>query len=1524
MRGSGENYSVNNADNVNAVDNSQEAERPRSLFKRIGNKINAAIQNRNEQRREIETLARIAEIERLAQSDDESDRKRLRGLLNFVDVSDDRVLEAVLNSYDTFNESQLYYGLVIGKGVEKEKILKNKHVRDLAVSHFTGFLKSDDSPDGSHIRLSPHSPGEQLVDDSVHSEETLLQTILEDVINDEDTRKKIIKDVGEDAINRCGDEACEAAAFSYIVDDEKRMERIKRKVGLLKRLGYDYFSSEDEREREEKVSGLFGRDTKCHVLDQLGFMNSGVVSAMYRIKAQKMAEYSKGDDDEDGRSDQLVDNRRSLKEAYSIPDWLEPEKDDEIAQYWREQDKKCGFDAMVVVASSIRRGSGSRRLFGDAELTFWSDKLTPNEELFNNSEIGSPLYDLKFMFYRPGSDRGDEYDADLMAFFANNLDKIEDCNMRGFIANWAKIQCETEKETAAARLAYLKYMAQGSDRFASEWNAETEQWEDIKFFDEDGNPTAAFFDYGRIARCNPKKFLPFIDEKWKNHYTDKQLIGIDFGEEFPDFRYWDSTGCKSEEDFLEMLDGHSKACKGLAAFTKISSYKLDYVAEQITTDNIDEYFDENGPKPTFWQKALEKKSFDFLMSQPEKIRQNFGFDATTQRFIELYRRYGAAKLPNFILAEHTYIDENGETKTESWTKNIPEYFDENGPKPEFIKKCLINGEFDAFGIADEETIKKSDLDDLSMQFVLAVGNHASINFPLDSSNIIMAFTKFLKMDADDWYLATENDLKIREAFADNETKNLALEYLKKEYEHYLHSGEEAEFPIGLAALSSYMHQQDGAGPLVQIEAFLDFAGALNSAGDKGKTLTAAIEDRIKKDRWDNQDKTNFYAVSAEVIQASPEIYHEFAELFANIKDKKDFETFTKEIYPLYRAKLALLRDYNESSYGIGHGFSTVNYKSVDKEALRDQLHNALLPFNLQELSPDKRREGIGRVREIILGEITDLFHTKLGIRPEAIPEEFGKSDIRLIEDMTLYLSNVAMPTSLKKNLIGLFLALRLGKSDGWDKLRMGEEINPDGYLEVDSSERSALQAAVLLSRANNPVNQENTRISDTERLRKFRSALQGEVSTMHIGNTQTIDQRLQNLISNIEDLTDPDLYPDEIDKKKIAILERYSPKSVGSVAAKMWQRANGRDIRLSDEEGAIADDLAELMKDQGASMTPENIKTYLQDGFNAIKMPFNIRQVVEDSHAIEAISELQRSLTPPDDVAHIFGKLGEEFQPKSGVLAVGADLDYLENLIVKHEDQLTEDEKAVVKEYIGTIRAKMSELEKIYDKIAQSFEKFEKSVHGTEADQLHTEIAEVSGIVHGINSQTVVTTTCTNSMTTIIENMRACLSGKTKGINNDTDLTFGESYKFYLYSSNGTSTEGSTSDEIVYFVPSEHDGGRSMSFVMDQIYGRKNSDIFMSHVGTIIKKASELKKQFPEVPITVFIPNTTTASCSVTVSAEELAARIEFPTGATVLDVTDGSFNIPASGFGDHYIEFGGKGARTPGERQASGIEIVL
>ena len=478
---------------------------------------------------------------------------------------------------------------------------------------------------------------------------------------------------------------------------------------------------------------------------------------------------------------------------------------------------------------------------------------------------------------------------------------------------------------------------------------------------------------------------------------------------------------------------------------------------------------------------------------------------------------------------------------------------------------------------------------------------------IDSQNIIAALTRFIKMDADDWMGATEDDLVIKEAFSGNETKDLAFQKLMGIYEGYLNSGEETKAPQILTALSDYMHENDGAGPLSQIEAFLDFAGGLSKLDEEGRILTRDIEKKMSKNRWDNQEKANFYAISAEVIQADPEIYREFTKLFVNIPDKKDFQAFTTEIYPLYRAKLALLRDYEDHSNGIGSGYTSVNYQSVDLDELRNQLHNALLPFNLQE-DAERRQKGIDRVKEIILGEISGLFQSKFGLLPEAIPQEFDKPNTKAVEAMTLYLGNLASPTEWKKDIMGYFLALQFDKNGAWDKMRSGAEVSPSGLMNVVSGFN--VQKAIETSKANNPLTSANLKLEDPERRSAFCRALQSDTELLRLSDINTIDLKLQNLIGNLEELTDPDLYPETIDRQRVALLKEFSPKPIGKVAAGMFQRLNGRDIPISDGEQEVIDRITDILSSNNLEVTPENIKTYFQDGLKGIKEPFSVLEKV--------------------------------------------------------------------------------------------------------------------------------------------------------------------------------------------------------------------------------------------------------------------------------------------------------------------------
>ena len=88
-----------------------------------------------------QALETVAEIKRLSLSGDEEDKRRLldmRTKLATTGNIDDRVLNALLNSFDDFDSSCM--DLLLENGADSETIFKNEHVRDLALGVFEDAL----------------------------------------------------------------------------------------------------------------------------------------------------------------------------------------------------------------------------------------------------------------------------------------------------------------------------------------------------------------------------------------------------------------------------------------------------------------------------------------------------------------------------------------------------------------------------------------------------------------------------------------------------------------------------------------------------------------------------------------------------------------------------------------------------------------------------------------------------------------------------------------------------------------------------------------------------------------------------------------------------------------------------------------------------------------------------------------------------------------------------------------------------------------------------------------------------------------------------------------------------------------------------------------------------------------------------------------------------------------------------------------------------------------------------------------
>ena len=99
-----------NESNFDAANSGQESVESKSVFKRIGNKINKLIDQHNAKKRDNWILSIAKTVDDLAQSDNEEDLEKLHrfqdGTVDLVH-KDDRVLNAVLNSFDTFDQDRL-------------------------------------------------------------------------------------------------------------------------------------------------------------------------------------------------------------------------------------------------------------------------------------------------------------------------------------------------------------------------------------------------------------------------------------------------------------------------------------------------------------------------------------------------------------------------------------------------------------------------------------------------------------------------------------------------------------------------------------------------------------------------------------------------------------------------------------------------------------------------------------------------------------------------------------------------------------------------------------------------------------------------------------------------------------------------------------------------------------------------------------------------------------------------------------------------------------------------------------------------------------------------------------------------------------------------------------------------------------------------------------------------------------------------------------------------------------------------
>ncbi len=807
--------------------------------------------------------------------------------------------------------------------------------------------------------------------------------------------------------------------------------------------------------------------------------------------------------------------------------------------------------------------------------------------------------------------------------------------------------------------------------------------------------------------------------------------------------------------------------------------------------------------------------------------------------------------------------------------------------------------------------------------ILTEYNVVSVLAFLEEENFQKNIKKTEKCSDDNWHallsyyilaegemlhLEKENLDKIKMMFSNAHPENraLCLEKLQGEWQEYLKTSGEG-LPLRAYMVASVSKRAGGAGDLKHIEGLCTIIAVLEKLRSSEKTAVRTKneifqglegqEERFARERWSEDDKTAFYNISKSILEAAPSLYTDFLKVFEKMS-ARELKDFAKEYYPLYQANLVILQN------------SEGKYNARELVSIRKRLENLCASL---EKNTEEKEQTFKHEKKELVDTLQKNIERRLGLLK--LPENITDEHIRTMRNGIGYLANIQDSNPTSESVIALSIGLNLNGE--WEQFRAGENIDISNYFGGDRLETLKL---IIEKRKELFALFDEELGLPTEKLPAFYRMLQEETISSVIGNVQTIDLKLGSVKRSIDDLADPDLYPEKIEKETL-VLVKEKGKLVGATLAKTYSETLGKKVAFSEEELVIQQKLKDMYGIR--EWTPQEVKK-LQDAIQTPSLVCGMLRKLEESEVDENIAALQKLLQPSEQVVSIFNTLGEEFKTTSGAMAISQDLAYLENIIVKSGDKLSSDQKKILDEYLGAIRGQMVVLESLYVKAKEYFEKIKKSAHTKTNELLKNRLAEVEKVLYQTQEAVPIVTRATTNLNTIIENMRLCLGCLRKEVNNGTNLTFLDPNKFYLVSQGGKE-RGSSADEILFFVPVKYASGESeMSFVMDRLYGVKSSDVLIAHVKTVLKKYAALHKNFPEAKLSVLVTDAALASAGLGVNDAQKRITEAFEASLDQTITGPVSVNIPESAFGDHYVEFGNKGARISGERTTAGLRIVL
>ena len=627
-------------------------------------------------------------------------------------------------------------------GIPLKQIVANKHIQDVATEMMGDAVANvvrDGNKDGTYnfYTLSSNVP----VD------------ILSQICSSEESKKRVVESIQKAGMSV--QEFGEVLIDDNVVGSFKEgywinnlcldYDRTAKCVDLMKNLGWHTAIGENDEslDRITELSWLGDNDRVIKMQSEAykgGVLDSKTVDQMY------LREYSRLYDVINGINGS--DCHAKLGRSVVSPDLI-PSGDNPTVNYWHEQSKRHGADAMYFCMERIFDAAKEGNDLDIAELI--NEKGIMRDKFFQNYP-GSLLWDVCATKQR---DYGDyDYTLRSLEFLEAHQDQTSEMDgSKATIKLLSKMRDEDGRYDAEAVRLFRKSIGSICINNPEE------------LFDGD-ELTDKF--YGTVfMRCycnkDTDKFMSYIDSDWKDHYGDAGRKYLELVSTYPDSGYYvDIRKRQWIEKYLDaggpvnglangiLCDAYDQLeyvpaekipneWQKLRSFCETYSYRMDGLGgatkmESILIGDLTDYFDADGPTDKLIDKILFN-DIKFIYDNPE-LQADLSDDKKSMvRFCDGYD------------LDNSHMRKYGVTPD-----SLTDYFDADGPKPKFWQDAFASGAHDLdliykyYQNQDEAGKKRMGLDD--KQIAVAKG-YSSISEGDDWNDSRKLFESYVREHYDE-------------------------------------------------------------------------------------------------------------------------------------------------------------------------------------------------------------------------------------------------------------------------------------------------------------------------------------------------------------------------------------------------------------------------------------------------------------------------------------------------------------------------------------------------------------------------------------------------------------------------------------------------------------------------------------------------------------------------------------------------------------------------------------------------------